>query len=455
MTRQKALIVEDEEILRIGLREYLRCNDYDVVVAEDCKTAERHFKSARPNVAIIDYLLPDGTALDLLPRFKEIDPTVPLVVLTGHGTIDLAVRAVKEGADQFLAKPIEFPSLLVVLERTIENQRNRRRVAASSTAQPRRPVDPFAGESPAIRQLEEQARKIVAADNPVLILGETGTGKSVLARWVHENGPRAQEAFVDFNCAGLSKDLLDTELFGHEKGAFTGAAGSKLGLLEVAHRGTVFLDELGDMDPQVQPKLLKVLEEQRFRRVGSVSDRYVDIRLVAATHQDLDEAVRQKQFRSDLYFRISALPLVVPSLRDRGGDVVTLARSIVAGLANMEPSDVPFASDGERALRTYGWPGNIRELKNVLERAVLLRDRDFKDGFALTEKSLNFNTLAVRPSADESEMAQWSLSENERRHIIRVLDGQNGNVVEAARILNVSRSALYEKIRKHGIVAQR
>src|SRR4030095_6145073 len=233
------------------------------------------------------------------------DSGTPLLVLTAHGSIDLAVRAIKEGAEQFLTKPLELPALQVILQRLIQKQRNHQNQLASKSRQVRQAIDPFIGVSPAIHTLAEQAKRVLMTESPVLILGETGSGKGVLARWLHENSPRADEAFVDLNCAGLSRELLENELFGHEKGAFTSATTSKQGLFEVAHRGTIFLDEIGDVDLQIQPKLLKVLEEQRFRRVGDVRDRQVDVRLIAATHQDLSDLVRQKRFRDDLYFRVS------------------------------------------------------------------------------------------------------------------------------------------------------
>ncbi|MEE8218183.1 MAG: sigma-54 dependent transcriptional regulator, partial [Vicinamibacteria bacterium] len=279
------------------------------------------------------HMLPDGTALDLLPRIKELDASLPVIVLTGHASIDLAVRAVKEGADQFLAKPVELPALLVLLRRLLESQRARRRQIAGRTRQAREEIDPFIGSSAPLRKLAEEARRVAASSSPILIEGETGSGKGVLARWLHRNGPRADEPFVDMNCAGLSRDFLETELFGHEKGAFTGAVSAKVGLLEVAHRGVVFLDEIGDLDPQVQPKLLKVLEEKRFRRLGEVRDRQVDIQLIAATHQNLAAMARERKFRSDLYYRISTIPLRVPPLRERPEDIPALARRLVEGFS--------------------------------------------------------------------------------------------------------------------------
>jgi len=287
MARNKVLVVDDEPGVRFGIRDFLEQQGYEIDEADSCADAQHLFRTSRPDIVIADYMMADGTALDLLPRLKEIDSDIPLLVLTAHGSIDLAVRAIKEGAEQFLTKPLELPALAVIMQRLLQKQRNHHKQLASKTRQIRQAIDPFIGTSQAIKTLAAQARRILTTESPVLILGETGTGKGVLARWIHENSNRADEAFVDLNCAGLSRELLETELFGHEKGAFTSATASKQGLFEVAHRGTIFLDEVGDVDLQIQPKLLKVLEEKRFRRVGDVRDRQVDVRLIAATHQDM------------------------------------------------------------------------------------------------------------------------------------------------------------------------
>jgi DNA-binding NtrC family response regulator len=322
--RNRILVVDEEDNVRFTIRDFLEVQGYEVVEADSCRTAEDAVRLAAPDAGILDYRLPDGHALDLLPRLKHIDPAIPLIILTAYGSIELAVRAIKEGADHFLTKPVELATLLVILQRLLESRRNRQRQLASRPSEAAARFDPFLGTSAAIQRLAEEARKILAADSPVLIEGETGTGKGVLARWLHDNSPRAEEPFVAFNCAGLSREFLETELFGHEKGAFTGAVATKSGLLEVAHRGTVFLDEIGDVDPQVQPKLLTVLEEKQFRRLGDVRDRHVDIRLFAATNRDPLVLVRQGTFRTDLYFRISTIRLAIPPLRERTEDIPIL-----------------------------------------------------------------------------------------------------------------------------------
>jgi DNA-binding NtrC family response regulator len=443
------LVIDDDADVRSGIRDFLEAQGYEVEEADSGRRAEEAFRASAPDAAVLDYRLPDGDALTLLPRLKGIDPAVPVVILTDHGSIDLAVRAIKEGAEQFLTKPVELPSLLVILQRVMEVRRERQRELAGRSRESREEVAPFVGTSAAIRDLEEQAGKVVGAESPILIQGETGTGKGVLARWLHAHGPRSNEAFVDLNCAGLSREFVETELFGHERGAFTGAVSRKLGLLEVAHRGTVFLDEIGDLDLEVQAKILKVLEEKRFRRLGDIHDRRVNIRLIAATHHDLGRLVREKRFRSDLYFRISTVPLVVPPLRERAADIPLLARSLLARLGHeLGRGEVRLAPEAERALQEHPWPGNIRELRNVLEHGILLSQRK-----VLERRDLRFEAPSgAVPPADEAAL---TLSELERRHIERVLRQEQGHVQRAARRLGIPRSTLYQKLKQHGIELSR
>jgi len=445
MARNKVLVVDDESAVRFGIRDFLEQQGYEIDDADSCQEAQHLFRTSRPDIVIADYMLPDGTALDLIPRLKEIDPDIPLLVLTAHGSIDLAVRAIKEGAEQFLTKPLELQTLQVILQRLLQKQRNQHKQLASKKRKVRQVIDPFIGTSSAIRALAEQARKILSTESPVLILGETGTGKGVLARWMHENSPRADEAFVDLNCAGLTRELLETELFGHEKGAFTSATSSKQGLFEVAHRGTIFLDEVGDVDLQIQPKLLKVLEEKRFRRVGDVRDRQVDVRLIAATHQDLGEFVRQKKFRDDLYFRISTIPLSFPPLRERIEDIPVVAQYLLDKVsADLSRSGISLDEECVKELQAYSWPGNIRELRNVIERAVLLSDQEI---IGLHDLHFDGHASVGTPFLD----SRLTLVELEKQHIERVLQEEHGRVEKAAKRLGIPRSSLYQKLKKHQI----
>ena len=446
MSDRKILLVDDEEDVRLPLRRFLIGKGYTVLEAGGLGSAREVLRGQSVDAAVVDFSLADGDGLDVLRSLKAQDASLPVVLLTGHGTIDLAVTAIKEGAEQFFTKPVELPALLVVIERALDNRRMRQVSLAGKSSQARQAVDPFFGESPAMRKLAAEATRVVASPLPVLIQGETGSGKGVLARWVHQNGPRADEPFVDLNCAGLSRELLESELFGHEKGAFTGAVAAKPGLLEMANKGTVFLDEIGDIDLQVQAKLLKVVEDLRFRRLGDVRDRVVDVRLVAATHRDLARLVQEQKFREDLYYRISALPLVVPALRDRGQDVVLLARRLVQRIsAEMGRPGMRLSAAAEQALGSRSWPGNVRQLRNVLERAALLSDHSTLEPADLGE--------GPAPAAVGSTPGpRMTLAEAERLHIEAVLREERGAVARAAEVLGISRSSLYERIKKHGIV---
>lgn len=444
MSEPTVLLVEDDSAVRHGIAAYLRANGLAVDEAETCQQAMERFRAVIHDVVVADYSLPDGTSLDILPQVKKLAEATPFVILTAHGSIDLAVRAIKDGAEQFLTKPVESKALLVLVRRLLQQQRLRKRQEIVARTQPGL-LDPFVGRSLQIRQLEERARLMLDWDSPLLILGETGSGKGVLARWIHANGPRREEAFVNLNCAGLTRELLESELFGHERGAFTGAVNPKPGLLEVGHRGIVFLDEIGDMDPAIQPKLLKALEEKTFRRLGDVRDRHVDIRLVTSTNLDLEEAVRSKRFRDDLYYRISTLTLRIPSLRERPDDVLVLGRSILASVCGRIGRAMPdLTPDAEEVLRRYPWPGNIRELANVLERSMILIKGDTLDA-----AGLGLETAMPAPPPEDGRLL--TMREMERQHVERVLARTGGNVTEAAEILGIARRTLYDRMKRLGL----
>jgi DNA-binding NtrC family response regulator len=447
------LIVDDEEDIVAPIRRFFEKRGYAVREAGTIAAAIRDFGDGSADAALLDYSLPDGNGIDLLRRLRALDPTLPCVMLTAHGSIDLAVKAVKEGAEQFFTKPVELPALLVVLERLIDGRRLRHVSEADRSRAARTTPDPFAAESAPMRKLAQQSRRVASSSVPLLVYGETGSGKGVLARWIHDNGPRAAFAFVDINCAGLSKDLLESELFGYQKGAFTGAVAAKPGLLEAAHKGTLFLDEIGEMDLSVQAKLLKVLEDLRFRRLGDVSDRRVDVRLIAATHRDLAALVDEGKFREDLYYRIKTVPLTLPPLRDREADLLPMARRFVAQIgAELGRPGARLSREAEGALAEYRWPGNVRELRNVIERAVLLAPEDtlgaddFRDCFAAPAPRGR-----GRGDAGAEDARGLSLDELERRHIERTLRDEGFRVPRAAEVLGIPRSSLYERIRKYGI----
>ena len=438
------LLIDDQQDLLSAVQELLESNGMEVSAGRSCADAERLWKTSRPDLAILDYMLPDGNAIGLIQKFKDSDPSVPIIVLTGHGTIERAVEAVKTGAENLLPKPANASALLGVIERSLENSRNRQNRIFEDSKKKRTALDPFLGVSRAIQQLREVAEKVAKADSPVLIQGETGSGKGVLAHWIHSHGTRSQSSYVDLNCAGLPRDLLETELFGHDKGAFTGAVQAKIGLFDAAHKGTLFLDEIGDIDITVQPKMLKVLEEKRFRRLGDVKDRLVDVRLIAATHRDLAGMVRKGTFRDDLYFRISTLPVALPPLRERREDIPLLARNLLNQLSMDMGKKVEITESALEKLRDYSWPGNIRELRNVLERAVLLGNSSVLD-----ESNVRFDPLNVPGTFAASGVR--TLEELEREHIQTVLSLENGRVEAAAKRLGIPRSSLYLKLKQYGI----
>ena len=444
MKKPNVLLIDDEKVLLDAVKELLELNGMEVSSGGSCAEAERLWKQARPDLAILDYSLPDGDAMRLIQRFKDSDPTVPIIILTGHGTIDMAVNAVKSGADNFLTKPADPSALLVVIERSLENSRNRQNRIVEESRKRRETLDPFLGVSRAIQELRELAEKVARADSPVLIQGETGSGKGVLAHWLHAQSGRSHSPFVDLNCAGLPRDLLESELFGHEKGAFTGAVHAKVGLFDAAHKGTLFLDEIGDIDVAVQPKMLKVLEEKRFRRLGDIRDRVVDVRLIAATHRDLAAMVRKASFRDDLYFRINTLPVVLPPLRERREDIPLLARNLLLQLSKDMGKTVEITAAALEKLRHYSWPGNIRELRNVLERALLLGSSSVLDPASVRFDPLNVPGTFAAPSVR-------TLEEMEKEHIQTALSLENGRVESAAKRLGIPRSSLYSKLKHYGI----
>jgi DNA-binding NtrC family response regulator len=446
MAVSRLLIVDDEDFPRESLAVFMRHAGYEAVEARSVEECVNQFESAPPDVAILDYFLRDGTALQLIPRLKQIDPDVPIFILTGQATIDLAVRSIQDGADQFLTKPIELGALAGLVAKAIEKDRGRRSQVAQRAARARYRRDPFIGTSPSIRRLAEEALKIAASDLPILVVGETGTGKGVLAEWLHLNSSRREEAFMDINCAGLSKELMESELFGHEKGAFTSANNSKVGLLEIAHKGTAFLDEIGDMDLAIQAKLLKVVEDKKFRRLGAVRDRVVDLRLICATHQDLATHLAEKKFRPDLFFRVSAAPLRVPALRERREDIPFFVAHFIGNLSrdlgrpNLEPSPSALA-----ALQAYHWPGNIRELRNVIERAAIVSEDS-----TIKPEHLTFQIGHAAHGYPEN-IWSMTLEQIEAMHIAKALEANGGVVDRAATQLGIAKSTLYAKIKYYQI----
>jgi DNA-binding NtrC family response regulator len=435
----RILVVDDEPALRLALADYLGTRGHAVEQAGDLAGVRAMLRTRRPDAIVLDHRLTDGVSIDIIPEVKVLYPDLPIIILTAHASIDLAVSAIKAGADQFMTKPVELGALEIMLQRLLNSRKALKRDAARTRTAPQT-HDPFMGASDVMQRLRRDAERVAAADRPVLIQGETGSGKGVLANWLHRAGPRAEEPMVELNCAAFARELIDSELFGHERGAFTGAIAPKQGLFELADGGSLFLDEIGDMDLSLQSKLLKAVEEKRFRRVGEVRDRSVDIRLIAATHRDLAELAKQQRFRSDLYFRISTVRLEVPPLRARRADIAVLAQHFLSSLAaEMGRVNASLDRQALAALERYEWPGNVRELRNVIERALLLAEHD-----VITLADLRFD-YQPGPAAGDT------LDDAERRHVERIVSEENGDVDRAAARLGIARSTLYQKLKKYAL----
>lgn len=445
---ERILVIEDDALTLALLVKGLSVAGFEVISADELSKSFQEILKSPPNIILADFQLREGTAFDLLAWLKDRDIRIPLIVLTAHTRIDLAVEAVKNGAENFISKPIDLGLLTTVLRRTLENFRNQQKTLTHKLARARYERDPFLGNSPAILKLRETAERVSKTHSTVLIQGETGTGKGVLARWLHKIGSRSNEAFVDLNCAGLSGDLLESELFGHQKGAFTGAVMNKIGFLEAANHGTVLLDEIGDMDPKVQPKILKVVEEKQFYRLGDVHERKVDVQIIAATHRDLKKLAEEGKFREDLYFRISALRLRIPPLRDRLEDIPAITDKLLERLSwDMDRRPLRISDNARLTLQFYSWPGNIRELRNVLERAAILSDDGFIDKIVTELEVPARQNFAANVTA-----SNLTLKEIEKRYILQTLESEGGHVTQAAIRLGIPRSSLYAKIQEHGLL---
>jgi DNA-binding NtrC family response regulator len=450
MECHKVLIVEDEPLQSYFLTTVFRGDLYKVeraaTVAQACQAVDRF----QPDVILLDYQLPDGTASDVLRCIKRDGALPPVIIVTSSSSIELAVNLVKEGADQFLVKPVDPVALLALCERTLDQAslHQARRVPARTESLPG--LNPFYGISPAIRALETLVKRLLAVEVPILLHGETGTGKTALARWIHQQTRRREHAFVEMNCAGLSRELLESELFGHEKGAFTGASAAKVGMIELADRGTLFLDEIADMDLQVQAKILKVIEEKTFHRLGDTRFRAVTFGLIGATHQSLEELLPTGRFREDLYYRISTIQLTLPALRERQEDIPMLARLFLSQTAaQWGVGPIELSAEAEDLLRQRAWPGNIRELRSALEGAILGRRGPVLEA---GDFSLNGTQSRTRSSSAPLPAAtDLSLEEMERRHILQVLEATGFKVDQAAVSLGIHRNTLYTKLKHYGV----
>ena len=419
----KILIIDDEPQLRALLARIIGLEGYDVEQAPDCTTGLRLLSQYEPDVVLCDVKLPDGNGVELVGRIKEIAPAAEVILLTAYGNIPDGVQAIKNGAFDYITKGDDNNKILPLLSRATEKARMQRRLARfEAKLSDEHSFDRIIGSSEALRQAVNLARKVAATDTSVLLTGETGTGKEVFAQAIHQAGPRAREAFVAVNCSAFSKELLESELFGHRAGSFTGATKDKKGLFEEADKGTLFLDEIGEMPQEAQVHLLRVLESRYVTRVGDHRPIPVDVRVIAATQTDLMKKVREGTFRKDLWFRLAVLTIVIPPLRDRKADIPALVRHFLrtkAAQFEMEVPDVP-APELER-LYSHDWPGNVRELEFVIERSLLL-SRSKAVG---TPLKFEF-APEVEGGAASPEDGWPSLAELEQRYIRRVLE-KTGN----------------------------
>ncbi len=463
------LLIDDEELLARNIAVYLGRQGFEVQVAHSAEEGLALLDEWRPDAVVLDFNLPGLNGLEALARIQAIDPAIRVLMLTGHGNVEMAVEAMKAGAVDFLTKPVALGKLRLLLDRTLGEMRRdqalhyyQRRDAQAAA------LDGLLGESAPMRGFKQTLTQLIqaeaqmrdAAGPAVLVLGETGTGKEMVARALHFEGARRDKPFVELNCAALPAQLLESELFGHERGAFTDARERKLGIVETAERGTLFLDEIGDMDLALQAKLLKLLEEKTVRRIGSLREQRVDVRIVAATHRALDTLVAEGRFRADLYFRLSVVQLRLPPLRERGSDILLLARHFLQLHAARYGRAVPLLSPAaERRLLDHAWPGNVRELRNVIEQAVLL-----SPGVVIEPAQLSLLAPPPMAHATPAQMAApartpWpaeaerpaTLPELERQALVRALALCEGNVTRAARELGISRDTLRYRIEKFQI----
>jgi two-component system response regulator HydG len=445
MAESLLLVDDDPDVLR-ALGAYFERLGYDVAHAETGEAGLEAFERLRPDVVILDLHLPDVDGLTVLERVRAQGGSV--ILLTGQGDIETAVRAMQLGAEHFLTKPVDLNHLAAAIARVSEKLRLARENARLRARQHEHEGLDSLGVSPAMRELGRQLELLAASErSTVLLTGESGTGKGWVARVIHHLSPRAGAPFVEVNCAGLSATFLDSELFGHEKGAYTDAKERRQGLFELADGGTIFLDEIGDLAPELQPKLLKVLETKRFRRLGGTRELTVDVRLIAATNRDLPAEVRAGRFREDLYYRLSVMPLHLPAVRERSrDDRLALLTRIIADLAPQMPG-CPSTCSAEALDRLLSapWPGNVREMRNVIERAMILSRGAPQIGVEHLPADLR------RGGAGDKRHLAQTLAEVERAHIVKTLRFHGGNRTRAAQELGISRATLINKIKAYGL----
>ena len=459
----RILLVEDKHDLRLMLKTALEQEGYAITDVGDAETAMQRLRGNQFGLVLTDLKLPRATGLEVLRAVREASPETPVILMTAYGTIEDAVRAIKEGAYDFIQKPIDLAHLTAMVRHAIEQQALlRQNILLRDEFAARYGFPRIIGEHESMRRVGSQLQRIAATDTTALLLGESGTGKELFARALHQLSPRASQPFVAINCAAIPETLVETELFGHEKGAFTGAGTRKLGKFELAHRGTIFLDEIGEIPLGVQAKILRVLEERAFERVGGVQTVQVDVRIVTATNRDLQQACQDKQFREDLYFRLSAFPIMIPPLRERGDDVLLLADGFIRQFCReFKKPALRLGPNAEQALLQYRWPGNVRELQNAIERAVILAEGSVIEVDDLQIREIRKNPLPAEIDLGLPDNFDWngSLTEVteraarivERRLLAQALEECKWNKMRTAERLQVSYKTLLSKIHLYSL----
>lgn len=453
MSARQILIVDDEELIRWSLAERLRLDGHQILEAGSAAQA-RELLDGHVDAVLLDYRLPDEDGITVLRRVHEIDADLPVLMLTAHKDVDVVVGAMKAGAFEYLTKPFDLDDVAVRVGRALEATRLRRelRTLRDTLAKPFG-LTSIIGESEPMQRVKALVRKVATSPgSTVLITGESGTGKDLIAKVIHYSGGRAVRPFLTITCSALPETLMESELFGHERGAFTDARAQKRGLLEQADEGTVFLDEIGEMTPALQAKLLRFLEDKAFRRVGGSSDIHVDVRVIAATNRNLEETVRDGKFRDDLYYRLNVLRLEVPPLRARTDDIPALVQHFVETFSREFRRTVrAVSSEAEQGLKTYGWPGNVRELRNLVERAVLLSESEVL-------QVADFETLQGQRRAGGAGRSAFqlpaggvSLEDEEKSLVVQALERTGGNQTRAAALLGLHRDQIRYRIEKFGL----
>ena len=442
------LIIDDEPIIRKLLARMMELEGYEVFQAADRASGLKLLTAKTPQLVLCDVFLPDGNGVEMVKEIKELQPEIEVILLTAHGNIPDGVQAIKNGAFDYITKGDDNNKIIPIISRAMEKINNRPAQPSGSTVVPVREsaFDTVLGHSRGLQQVIQLARKVAVTDVPVLLTGETGTGKEVFAQAIHNGSARAKQPFVAINCSAFSKELLESEIFGHKAGAFTGALKDKKGLFEEANHGTIFLDEIGEMAYGLQAKLLRVLETGEYIKVGDTKPTKIDVRIVSATNRNLKEEIANSNFREDLYFRLSVFHLHLPPLRERREDIPELAAAFLKFFAAKMGKQVKgFAADCQAWMQSYAWPGNVRELRNVIERALIICD----DYITLDDMPLDFRSSTLSGSAADGD--DFELAEAEHRHIQRVLQYTKGNKAEAARLLKIGLTTLYRKIEEYGI----